>query len=518
MNRQCHPAFLVCAHTMIMGVRTQCWTFWRPDWSSYVFARDDEVGYCFGPDYREGANSSHGQDTMVNMTLQAVPPWEFTRPDGQENYHRALRRYPAQVIVDLAALRDNMRQLVSIVGGPHSGTAVMGVVKADGYGHGLVPAALAALAGGATWLGTAQSHEALLLRKAGIGPDRCRILTWVYNGLQVPFDELIEHDIDVSIGSLPGIEAAAKAARRIGRPARVHVKVDTGFGRNGFTEEGLEDALRLLVPFVEEGVFELVGQWSHLAVADAPNVPDFVADTDHQVDVFHAFTERLAKAGLTPQIRHLANTAATLARPDIHFELTRPGIGLYGYEPDPVMGTPATYHLTPAMTLQAQLGTVKEVTARHGVSYGRTYLTTDPTSSAIVPVGYADGIHRSASGFDIEGAKHIAKQGGPVRIMTNSGAVVRYVSGRVCMDQFIVDLHGHADAMGVNEGDTVELFGPGRGLDYDEPTADDWARAADTIAYEIVACLRNRIPRLYLHVDDVLSLEDIAKLDPDSLL
>ena len=467
---------------------------------------------------REFMASSHVQVTMDAMTLQAVPPWEFTRPDGQENYQRALRRYPAQVIVDLAALRDNMRQLVSIVGGLHGGTQVMGVVKADGYGHGLVPAALAALAGGATWLGTAQSREALALRKAGIGLDRCRILTWVYNGLQVPFDELIEHDIDVSIGSLPGIEAAAKAARRVGRPVRVHVKVDTGFGRNGFTEEGFDESLRLLVPLVEQGVFELVGQWSHLAVADAPDTPEFVADTDHQVDVFHTFTERLGKAGLTPPIRHLANTAATLTRPDTHFDLVRPGIGFYGYEPDPVMGTPATYQLKPAMTFQAQLGTVKEVTARHGVSYGRTYLTPDPTSTAIVPVGYADGIHRSASGFDIEGAKHVDRQGGPVRVMTKSGAVTRSVSGRVCMDQFIIDLHGHAQELGVGEGDTVELFGPGRGLAYDEPTADDWARVADTISYEIVACLRRRIPRLYLHADDVLTPEDVVRLDRDSLL
>ena len=421
---------------------------------------------------------------MGAMTLSATREWDFSSEQGKANYKAAQRRYPAQAIVDLAALRDNMRHLVSVVGGPHSGTAVMGIVKADAYGHGLVPAALAALAGGATWLGTAQSHEALLLRKAGIGPDRCHILTWVYSGAEVPFDELVDNDIDISVGSPAGFDAA----------------------------------LAKLVPLAKEGVLHIVGQWSHLAVADAPDVPEFVASTDMQVETFKDFTRRMEAAGIPPEIRHLANTAATLSRPEIHFELTRPGIGLYGYEADPAMGTPSTYSLKPAMTLQAQLGTVKDVEAGHGISYGRTYLTPSDTSTAIVPLGYADGIHRSASGFDMEGAKHVTKPGGPVRVMTSEGPRLYRVSGRVCMDQFILDLHGSAAELGIHEGDNVELFGPGRGEDYAEPTADDWGRAADTISYEIFTCLRNRIPRLYEHATDVLSAEDLAKLDPASIL
>ena len=170
------------------------------------------------------------------------------------------------------------------------------------------------------------------------------------------------------------------------------------------------------------------------------------------------------------------------------------------------------------MRLQAQLGTVKDVEAGHGISYGRTYLTPDNTSTAIVPLGYADGIHRSASGFDMEGAKHVEKPGGPVRIMTAEGPRLYRVCGRVCMDQFIVDLHGSAAELGVHEGDTVELFGAGRGEDYVEPTADDWARAADTISYEIFTCLRNRIPRLYEQAAEVLDADDLAKLDPATLL
>lgn len=457
--------------------------------------------------------SRHNRD----MTLSAAPEWAFSSETGKANYDRARRQYPAQAIVDLKTLRDNMAHLVEVCGGAHSGTAVMGVVKADAYGHGLIPAALAALAGGATWLGTAQSHEALLLRKAGIGPDRAHILTWVYSGAEVPFDELIDNDIDISVGSLPGIDGVAAAARRLGKTARVHVKVDSGFGRNGFTPQGFDAALAKLVPLAKEGVLDIVGQWSHLAVADAPSTPDFVAATDQQVRNFNDFTRRMEAAGIAPRIRHLANTAATLNRPEIHFELTRPGVGLYGYEPDPEMGTPRDWGLTPAMTLQAQLGTVKDVEAGHGISYGRTYLTPQDTSTAIVPLGYADGIHRSASGFDPQGAKHELKLGGPVRVMTNDGPRLYRVSGRVCMDQFIIDLKGRAADLGVQEGDTVVLFGPGRGDGFVEPTADDWARAADTISYEIFTCLRNRIPRLYLNAD-VLPEADRALLDPNALL
>lgn len=451
------------------------------------------------------------------MTMSAAPQWQFSSEQGKANYEHACRRYPAQAVVDLAALRDNMRHLVQVVGGPHSGTAVMGIVKANAYGHGLVPSALAALAGGATWLGAAQASEALQLRRAGIGADRCHVLTWVYNGLNAPFEELIGEDIDISVGSLEAIDRVADAASRVGKPARVHVKVDSGFGRNGFTEESFDEALRRLSRAVERGVLDVVAQWSHLAVADNPDVPEFVASTDRQIDCFHAFTERMRRAGLPPRIRHLANTAATLSRPEIHFELTRPGIGLYGYEPDPAMGTPSQYALKPAMTLQAQLGTVKNVQAGHGISYGRTYLTPDNTSTAIVPLGYSDGIHRSASGFDMQGAKHVEKPGGPVRVMTEGGPRLLRVSGRVCMDQFMVDLHGDASSLGVREGDTVVLFGPGRGERYAEPTADDWARAADTISYEIYTCLRSRIPRLYVHAHDVLG-RDVAMVDEHSIL
>lgn len=440
----------------------------------------------------------------------------------EANYARALSTYPGQVIVDLKALKDNMRTLVARVSQNlqpgQNAPEVMGVVKADGYGHGLIPSALAALAGGATWLGTAQPYEALRLREAGIDSRRCHILTWLTSAPTTRFADLISEDIDISVGSIDSLDAVACAARALGKPARVHVKVDTGFGRNGFTPAGFSAALKRLQQYSSEGAIEVIGQWSHLAVADSPDVPEFVDATDRQIQQFHEFTKRMREANVAPKIRHLANTAATLNRPEIHFELVRPGIGLYGYEPDPAMGNSQTYGLQPAMTLQAQLGTVKTVEEGHGISYGRTYLTPNNTSTAIVPLGYADGILRSASGFDMQGARHVNKPGGPVRVETKNGARIVNVSGRVCMDQFIVDLKGDASQLGVLEGNTVTLFGPGRGLEFAEPTADDWAEAAGTISYEIMTGIGARVPRLYRNAYEVLSSSDISKLDAKSLI
>ena len=440
----------------------------------------------------------------------------------EANYARALSTYPGQVIVDLKALKDNMRTLVARVSQNlqpgQNAPEVMGVVKADGYGHGLIPSALAALAGGATWLGTAQPYEALRLREAGIDSNRCHILTWLTSAPTTRFADLISEDIDISVGSIDSLDAVACAARALGKPARVHVKVDTGFGRNGFTPAGFSAALKRLQQYSSEGAIEVIGQWSHLAVADSPDVPEFVDATDRQIQQFHEFTKRMREANVAPKIRHLANTAATLNRPEIHFELVRPGIGLYGYEPDPAMGNSQTYGLQPAMTLQAQLGTVKTVEEGHGISYGRTYLTPNNTSTAIVPLGYADGILRSASGFDMQGARHVNKPGGPVRVETKNGARIVNVSGRVCMDQFIVDLKGDAAELGVLEGNTVTLFGPGRGLEFAEPTADDWAEAAGTISYEIMTGIGARVPRLYRNAYEVLSSSDISKLDAKSLI
>lgn len=219
----------------------------------------------------------------------------------------------------------------------------------------------------------------------------------------------------------------------------------------------------------------VTGLWSHLACADEPGHPS----TGAQLDVFRTLLEHAEKAGAEPEVRHLANSPATLTLPETHFDLVRPGIATYGISPSADLGTSADFGLRPVMSLKASLALVKQVPACHGVSYGHHYVTERETRLGLVPLGYADGIPRHASGR------------GPVLV----GDRVRRVAGRVAMDQFVVDLDGDA----VRAGAEAVLFGPG---DRGEPTAQDWAVAADTIAYEIVTRIGARVPRVYLDEDE----------------
>ncbi|WP_434063475.1 alanine racemase [Pengzhenrongella frigida] len=378
--------------------------------------------------------------------------------------------YPARAVVDLGAIRANVRALAD-----HAPTAqVMAVVKADGYGHGLVPVALAALDGGATWLGVAQTSEALALRAAGI---RTRILTWLYSP-SAPLRELIEADVDLSVAAPWALAAVVSAARECGRTARIHLKVDTGLGRNGMLPpvfaEVLDDALKAQA----EGAVAVVGVWSHFAFADEPAHPTVLAQA-----VVFAEAVALAEArGADLEVRHLANSAATLTNPAVHYDLVRPGIAVYGLSPVPQVGGPQAYGLVPAMTLEAELISVKDVPAGQGVSYAHAYTTSHATTLGVVPLGYADGIPRHASGSLPN------RPGAPVRV----GGRTLAIAGRVCMDQFVVDLGPGAVEVA---GDRVELFGTGAD---GGPTAQDWAQAADTINYEIVTRLGARVPRVYV--------------------
>ena len=382
--------------------------------------------------------------------------------------------FPARVVVDLAAIRDNVRSLTS-----HARTAqVMAVVKADAYGHGLVPAARAAVQGGATWLGTAQVHEALDLRAAGLGT---RILTWLY-GPDAPLDALLEADVDVSVAAPWALTAVHAAARRTGRRARIHLKVDTGLGRNGLTPAQLPDVLDAALAARAEGAVEVVGVWSHFAFADEPAHPTVLA----QAELFRELVALVESRGVALEVRHLANSAATLTNPAVHLDLVRPGLAVYGLSPVPQLGGPEEFGLRPAMTVEVGLATVKPVGAGHGVSYGHAYTTTTDTMLGVVPMGYADGIPRHASGA----ADHL---GAPVQV----GDRRLTVAGRVCMDQFVLDLGPGARDVA---GDRVELFGTGAD---GGPTAEDWARAAGTISYEIVTRMAPRVPRTYLNEDQV---------------
>ncbi|MCB2412935.1 alanine racemase [Demequina sp. TTPB684] len=351
------------------------------------------------------------------------------------------------ITVDTAAITHNVRVLTQ-----RTSAQVMAVVKADAYGHGLIPASLAARAGGATWLGVAQPHEALALRAAG---DTGRILTWLY-GPELPAADLVRADVDLSVNSSEVLGEIVVASRSVGRRARVHVAVDTGLGREGVPLALLPGLLELAKAAQQEGVIQVVGMWSHLAWADAPGH----ATIDRQAETFARALAMAQEAGVTLEVRHLANSACTLTRPDLHFDLVRPGIAVYGLPPveDPEGDD---FGLLPAMSVTSSIVLVKDVPAGQGVSYGHEYVTPFPTTLGLVSAGYADGVFRSA---------------GSVADVAVRGR--RYtIAGRVCMDQFVIDLGPATD---VCVGDQVTLIGP------DGPSAKDWARAVGTIDYEIV--------------------------------
>ncbi|MEV6106234.1 alanine racemase [Streptomyces sp. NPDC051940] len=364
--------------------------------------------------------------------------------------------------IDLAAVRANVRRLRDVA----RTAQLMAVVKADGYGHGAVPCARAAREAGAAWLGTATPQEALALRAAG---DTGRLLCWLWTP-GGPWREAVEAGIDVSVSGMWALKEVVAAARESGRTARVHLKADTGLGRNGCAPADWGELTAAARAAEAAGAVRVTGVWSHFACADEPGHPSIPLQQN-------AFREALTVAeatGLTPEVRHFANSPATLTLPESHYDLVRTGIAMYGISPSPELGTPADHGLTPAMTLKASLASVKRVPGGHGVSYGHHYTTPGETTLALVPAGYADGIPRHASGS------------GPVLV----AGKWRQVAGRIAMDQFVVDLGGDT----ARAGDEAVLFGPG---DRGEPTAEDWARAAGTIAYEIVTRIGQRVPRVY---------------------
>ncbi|WP_426592998.1 alanine racemase [Cellulomonas sp. McL0617] len=385
-----------------------------------------------------------------------------------------MSQFPARAVVDLAAIRGNVSALAA-----HAPTAqVMAVVKADAYGHGLVPSAHAALAGGASWLGAAQVTEALELRRAGVAAPR--ILTWLY-APGAPLRDAIEADIDLTVSAAWALQEVAAAARAVGQTARVQLKVDTGLSRNGLTPADLDLLLPAAQALEAEGVIDVVGLWSHLAIADEPTHPTVTL----QAKVFAEALAVVEGAGVRLEVRHLANSAATLTSPGTHYDLVRPGIAVYGLSPVPQLGGPEQFGLVPAMTVEAELANVKHVQAGSGVSYAHLYVTERDTVLGLVPLGYADGVPRHASGTQ-------DRPGGPVRV----GGRTVGVAGRVCMDQVVLDLGPGATE---EAGDTVELFGTGAD---GGPTAQDWALAAGTISYEIVTRLGARVPRVYVDSEE----------------
>jgi alanine racemase len=369
----------------------------------------------------------------------------------------------AEARIDLDAVRANVTALAAHAGG----ATVMAVVKADGYGHGMVPCARAALAGGAGWLGVAFVEEALALRAIGIDVP---ILAWLAAPGE-PLAPAVAADVDLSASAPWALGEIATAAHAAGRPASVHLKVDTGLSRAGATVADWPGLVTAAAKAEAEGVLRVIGVWSHFAYADAPEHPVTLA----QLRVFAEALDVAATAGLRPQLRHIAQSAATLVAPDARYDLVRPGLAVYGLSPVPHLGTAVDFGLTPAMTLSARVALTKRVPTGSGVSYGHTYRTSAEAMLALVPLGYADGVPRRA--------------GNRSEVLVAGRR--RRVSGTVCMDQFVVDV---ADDP-VQAGDEVVLFGPGSA---GEPTAQDWAEALDTISYEVVSRIGPRVPRVYV--------------------
>jgi alanine racemase len=363
----------------------------------------------------------------------------------------------AEASVELGAITRNVAALRAHV----APTAVMAVVKANGYGHGAVPAAQAALRGGADWLGVVHVAEALEVRRAGVDvPLLCL--------MAIGSDDhagAIAADVDLAAGSAGMVRRLAAAAEVAGRPARVHLKADTGLSRGGATAADWPAVLAAARQAEAEGSIVVVGVWSHFASADEPGNPSI----DAQLAAFKEALAAAESAGIAPQVRHIANTAAALDVPQARYDLVRIGGGSYGLATLPGGAPP---WLRPAMTLRARLVLVKRVPAGTGVSYGHRYTTTRETTLGLVPLGYADGIPRGARGLPLVFARGRRWP----------------IAGTVCMDQLVVDFGDEP----VEEGDEVVLFGPG---DDGEPTAQEWGEALDTISYEIVTGISARVPR-----------------------
>ncbi|MEV0623252.1 alanine racemase [Nonomuraea sp. NPDC050404] len=371
---------------------------------------------------------------------------------------------PAEARVDLAAIRHNVALLKERAGGAE----LMGAVKADAYGHGLLPTSEAVLEGGAGRLGTAFVREALELRAGGV---TAPILAWLITPGE-PLDEALTAGIELSAADVRLLDEIADAARRTGRTARMHLEADTGMSRGGSPLAAWPELLARALELRAEGVIEIAGLWSHLACADIPGHPS----VGQQIEAYEAALKLADQAGAAGSevIRHIANSAAIVTLPEARYDLVRPGIAMYGLSPVPELGD---FGLRQAMTLVARIALAKRVTQGSGVSYGHLYTTEHETTLGLVPLGYADGVLRHATG----------------RAEVLAGGRRRRIAGRVCMDQFMIDMGDDP----LSAGDEVVLFGPGDG---GEPTAQEWADTLGTITHEIVTRIGSRVPRVHRNV------------------
>ncbi|GAB3392580.1 alanine racemase [Humibacter soli] len=364
-----------------------------------------------------------------------------------------------EAVIDLDAVTDNVRVLRETIGTEH----LIAVVKANAYGHGAVPVARAALAGGADRLGVADLAEAHELRAAGI---TAPMLAWLHDP-DADFDRAIEAHVEIGVSSLEQLHSARDAAARVERPAVIHLKLDTGLSRNGVPADAWPGVVRAARAAENDGLIRVVGVFSHLSGTSSE------ADLE-QGAAFDRGLAQASAAGLDPELVHLAASGAALTLPATRYNTVRTGITIYGLSPFPER-EPSEFGLRPAMTLRSRVVAVRRIEHGQGVSYGHTYRANGATNLALVPVGYADGVPRQASGA------------APVSI----GGERFLIAGRVAMDQIVIA----TDDSPVAVGDEVILFGdPATGA----PSAEDWARAAGTIGYDIVTRLGGRVTRRYV--------------------
>ncbi len=369
---------------------------------------------------------------------------------------------PARADIDLDALGDNIRTVRSGI----DGQKIMAVVKADAYGHGRAEVARAAVRAGVDFLGVAQLGEALALREeVGSQP---RILTWIY-APQAPLDRALRAGLDISIGAPWALKAIEEAAHATGICAQIHLKVDTGMSRGGFDLDALEEAARRTRILEEAGLVKVVGLWSHLARADEPEA----STTAEQIASFEEARTCVARSGIEVELHHLAASAGTLWHPSTRYDMVRPGIITYGLSPNPRVATARELGLRAVMTLSADVILERVLPSGRGISYGHTARTSHTTRVGVVPLGYGDGIARTASNR------------APLLIAGQR----THALGRICMDQFVVALPPSARA-----GDRAWLFGD---ESFGLPTADEWAEVTGTIGWEIVTRLGARVPRDY---------------------
>ena len=367
--------------------------------------------------------------------------------------------------VNLAAVGHNLDRVRELAGSAE----VMAVVKADGYGHGMVPIAREARAQGVPWLGVALPTEALALRASG---DRGRILAWLWTPGDPAVEACVAAGVDLSVSSRWALDEVVAAARHRGVRASIQVKLDTGLSRNGVSLADWPALIPALHAAVADGVVELEAIWSHLADADQPGADTVASARGRFMDA----VEAARGAGLAPRRLHLSNSGGLWAFPDCRFDLVRVGIAMYGLTPADNLGSAPELGLVPAMTLRARLANVKSVEPGTSVSYGSTWTTPVATSLGLVPLGYADGVPRAA--------------GGRVEVAVDGRRCPAV--GRMAMDQFVVDLGSSTSAQAGHE---VYLFGPGS---HGELTADEWAARTGTIGYEIVTRVGSRVPREYV--------------------